>query len=137
MKPETDNLEKGQLLQKSARHRELLEEEMRAITEKSEKLLTNALIIGGALALTYMLVSGLSRSKKGKSKGKKVKEGVLDEDNDETYSKQKRGAGVATQIGGLIAAQVTGYLLSIARTKLVEYLQSQTVKSDTDDHERS
>jgi len=73
MNPETDNPEKGQLLRRSEHHRELLEEEMKAITEKSEKIITNALIIGGALALTYFVVSSLSgSSKKEKARAKRV-----------------------------------------------------------------
>src|SRR5690606_17958188 len=72
MNLETDDPEKGQLLQRSAHHREVLDEEMKALVDKSEKILTNALIIGGALALTYFLVSGLSgSSKKRKAKSKK------------------------------------------------------------------
>ena len=52
MNHETDNPEKGQLLHRSAVHRELLEEDVKLITEKSEKIITNAIIIGGALAVT-------------------------------------------------------------------------------------
>ena len=74
MNLETDNPEKGQLLQRSEHHRELLEEEVKLITERSEKIITNALIIGGALALTYLLVSSFSGSgKKERAKAKKIK----------------------------------------------------------------
>ena len=45
---ETDDPIKGQLLQRSAKHREQLEEDARLISEKTEKMLTNALVIGGA-----------------------------------------------------------------------------------------
>jgi len=48
------------LLQKSARHREQLEDEVKLISERTEKIIINALVIGGALAATYFLVSRFS-----------------------------------------------------------------------------
>ncbi len=139
MNLETDNPEKGQLLQRSAHHREILEEEMKALTEKSEKILTNALIIGGALALTYFLVSGLSSSsKKRKTKARKVQlvTGKDDDDDSDDATSQVEEPGIVAQIGSVLMAQATGLLLSIARDKLVEFLQSQAAKKDNS-HERS
>lgn len=126
MDQETDNPEKGQLLQKSAHHRELLEQEVKLISEKSEKILTNALIIAGALTLTYFLVSNLSgSSEKKKSKTRKIKlVGATDESDPEESDSAYEAPGVVSQIGAVIAAQATGLLLSIAREKLVEFLQS-------------
>lgn len=138
MNLETDNPEKGQLLQRSAHHREVLEEEMKALTEKSEKILTNALIIGGALALTYFLVSGLSGSSgKRKTKPRKVQlvTGKEDEDSEGDVA-QAEEPGIVSQIGSVLMAQATGLLLSIAREKLVEFLQSHAAKKDNS-HERS
>lgn len=126
MNLETDNPEKGQLLQKSAHHRELLEQEVKLISEKSEKIITNALIIAGALTITYFLVSSLSGSKeKRKSKTRKIKlvEGQDVSDVEESASEDE-GPGIAAQIGSVLAAQATGLLLSIAREKLVEFIQS-------------
>lgn len=132
MNLETDNPEKGQLLQRSAHHRELLEEEVRVISEKSERIITNALIIGGALALTYVLVSTFSgSSKKQKAKAKKIRVVAANEDEGgEVEVSQPQEAGIVSQIGGVLAAQATGLLLSIAREKLVEFLQSQMAKKD-------
>ena len=131
MNLETDNPDKGRLLHRSAQHRELLEEEVKRITERSEKIITNALVIGGALALTYFLVSSLSDvSKKEKARpGKTRRVGGAEE----TATEEDRGpeeAGIVSQIGGVLLAQATGFLLSIAREKLVEYLQSQGVKKE-------
>lgn len=138
MNLETDDPEKGQLLQRSAHHREVLDEEMKALVDKSEKILTNALIIGGALALTYFLVSGLSgSSKKRKAKSKKVQlvTGKEDADLDEETGHVEE-PGIVSQLGSVLMAQATGLLLSIAREKLVEFLQSQAAKKDNS-HERS
>ena len=135
---ETDNPEKGQLLQRSAHHREQLEEEVKLISERSEKIITNVLIIGGALALTYFLVSSLSgSSEKKKSKARKLKLVESNEDNDSTVEsdQEPEQAGIVSQIGTVIVAQATGFLLSIAREKLVEFLQSHGLKKEnTNEH---
>lgn len=140
MDPETDNPDKGQLLQKSAQHRERLEEEVKQITEQTEKMVTNALIIGGALALTYFLVSSLSggAEKKRSKPGKviPVRGTAEDESSPGTEYSQPREAGIVSQIGAVLMAQATGFLLSVAREKLMEFLQSQGTQKENKD-ERS
>jgi hypothetical protein len=138
MNLETDNPEKGQLLQQSEHHKELLEEDVRLVAEKTEKIITNALIIGGALALTYFLVSSLSGSgKKGKSRSKRVKLTPAEEGPGlEQEVEAPVQAGLVSTIGSALVAQATGLLLSIAREKLVEFLQTQVAKKDST-HERS
>jgi hypothetical protein len=129
---ETDNPEKGQLLKKSAYHRQLLEEEVKQISDRSEKIITNALVIGGALALTYLLVSGLtSRPEKKKAKVRKTRlvEGGEDTAIAEEETEPEK-SGIVSQLGAVIAAQATGFLLSIAREKIVEFLESQGVKKE-------
>ena len=134
MNLETDNPEKGQLLQRSAHHRELLEEEVKSISERSERILTNALIIGGALVLTYFVVSRFSGSsgKKKKSKHRKIHlvSSQNEPDPEVEASYQPAEPGIVSQIGSVLAAQATGFLLSIAREKLVEYLQSHSGKKE-------
>lgn len=139
MNHETDNPEKGQLLQRSALHRVLLEEDVKLITEKSEKAIVNALIIGGALAVTYLLVSSFSggtKKKKRKATTLKLVEPRPDVERDVDTFEEPAQAGVISQIGSVLVAQATGFLLSIAREKLVEFLQSQAVKKDHS-HENS
>ena len=127
MNLETDNPEKGELLLRSAHHRELLEDEIKAISARSEKILTNALIIGGSLALTYLLVISFAGSRKQKSRSRKAERDDANDSTDET--EKHREAGVISQIAGVLVAQATGILLSIARDKLVEFLQAQTGKN--------
>jgi hypothetical protein len=130
---ETDDPVKGQLLQKSAHHRELLKEEVKLISERSEKIITNALVIGGALALTYFLVGYLSDAdKKQKLKPRKIKlvQGNEEKDSSIESTHEPEEAGIVSQIGAVLVAQATGFLLSIAREKLAEYLQSQSVKKE-------
>ena len=49
---ETQSPERRKLLETSERHKRELEKEVKSVSEKTEKAITNALIIGGSLALT-------------------------------------------------------------------------------------
>src|SRR5262245_39534615 len=122
---------KSELLKKSAKHRQGLEDEVKTISDKTEKILTNALIIGGALALTYFTVRQLSGSKKKKkAKAQKLKivqqgrEDATDQDAVEEYE----APGIVSQIGTAIASQAAVFLLNLAKEKLSEYLENQSQK---------
>lgn len=121
---------KRELLKKSARHREEIESELRLISDRTERVITNALIIGGSLALTYFLVRQFSSSSKTtkvkKVKPKKVKVVRYDGDGDEVETiHESSGPGILAQVGTAVASQATALLLSLAKEKLTEYLQSQ------------
>lgn len=128
---------KMELLKKSAKHRQELEDEVKLISEQTEKIITNAVIIGGTLAVAYFLVrqfSGSSSSKKVKPQKIKI---VPDKSNEEEGDTEEASApGVVSQIGAAIATQATIFLLSIAKEKLSEYIQSQFEKKGKD-NERS
>lgn len=124
---------KSELLRKSAKHREDLEEEVKLISERTEKILINALIIGGSLAATYLLVrqfSGGSKKRKKKSKAMKMK--VVQEpaavEEEEDY--ESSAPGIVSQIGSALASQASVFLLGLAKEKLSEYLKSQTGKKE-------
>jgi hypothetical protein len=123
---------KSELLKKSAKHRQELEDEVKLISDKTEKILTNALIIGGALALTYFTVRQFSGSKKKKKakaqKLKIVQEGRHDPDEVEETASEYEAPGIVSQIGTAIASQATVFLLSLAKEKLSEYLENQAQK---------
>jgi hypothetical protein len=128
---DSDDALKGQLLRKSAHHREQLEEDAKLISERTEKIITNALIIGGALAATYFIVSRFSKGKK-KSKLKKVRL-VKGEDTAEQVvveAAEPEVPGVVTQIGSALASQATVMLLNFAKEKLDEFMKSQNEKKE-------
>jgi len=127
---ETDDLIKSQLLQKAAQQRQEIESEMHDISDRTEKVLTNALIIGGSLALTYFLVRGFSSSKKRKARKAKVKvkaADTVDTDDKEVYE-ESGPSRILSQIGTAVASQATMLLLDLAKEKLMEYLQAQAHK---------
>jgi hypothetical protein len=127
------------LLKRSAKHRKGLEDEIKLLSENTEKIVTNALIIGGTLALTYILITQFSKSKsKGKSKGKKIKLAKeQDVDVEEASRDDGSGDSVVSRIGSAIAAQATVFLLGLAKDKLSAYLQTNFKKEAATTNERS
>jgi hypothetical protein len=132
MKLETDDPIKSTLLKKSAQYRDELEEEAKVISDRTEKIIKNAVIIGGSLALAYFLYNQFSTSKKKKSKARKEKSvqatslaaGIEEDEEDETSSPNR----VLSQIGTALISQASVFLLSMAKEKLSEYLQAQAEK---------
>lgn len=121
---DTDDPIKSELLMKTARHREELEDETRAITERTEKIITNAIVIGGALALTYFLYTQFSGSKKKKVKKKQAVTDAEDDEEEETSS----SSNILSQVGTALVSQGGVLLLSLAKEKLGEYLRAQADK---------
>jgi Icc-related predicted phosphoesterase len=128
---EKQDPEKKRLMDEAKKHKDNLKSEVRLVSEQTEKVITNALIIGGALTLTYLLISGLSGSKSKKKKAKTVKlvaqpQSEANEANEESES----GDSILSQIGNKIANEATVFLLNIAKEKLNEYLQSRKSEAE-------
>ena len=123
---ETQDPEKRKLLETSNRHRQEMEREIKDISEKSEKVLKNALIIGGALALTYIVVNQLSSSKRKKKKQKKEKE----IDNLSSEEPRDESPSMISQIGDKALNMATVLLLDLAKDKVSEYLQHRKSKDN-------
>jgi hypothetical protein len=120
---------KMQLLKRSALQREALHDEVKLISAQTEKVITNALIIGGALAATYFLVRQFSGSKTKRRKSKKIRlvTGPAAEEESVSYA-EPQTPGIVSQLGTAIASQAGVFLLDLAKEKLSEYLQSQAQK---------
>lgn len=140
MQSRESNDPKMELLKKSERHRQELKDEVKLISEQTEKIITNALIIGGTLAAAYFLMrqfSGSSQKKKKKPATPKIKLVKATDDAEETTSAEEPAEpGIVSQIGTALASQATVFLLTIAKEKLMEYLESQFEKKDKN-NERS
>jgi Na+-translocating ferredoxin:NAD+ oxidoreductase RnfG subunit len=128
---ETNDL-KAELLKKSAMHREELEEEVKLISERTQKALTNALIIGGTLAASYFIarqLSGGSGSRKGKKRKVKIVRAVEAAPEQVVQTEvvpQSETPGIVSHIGTAIAGQALAFLLNVAKEKLSEYLEAKT-----------
>ena len=124
---ESDDI-KDLLLKKTAKHKQELEEEVKSLSESTEKIITNAVVIGGTLLVTYFLVRQFTKSKH-KKRAKKVKI-VKDADaNVEAgASVPDSSPGIVSQIGSALAAQATVFLLDLAKDKLSSYLETRAEK---------
>ena len=124
---------KEELRKKSERHRQELEEDVKLISERTEKIITNALIIGGTLAAAYFIMRQFSgsSSKKRKRVVPKIKLVKTNEESSEPEIVEEPSApSIVAQIGTTLASQATVFLLTIAKEKLMEYLESQFEKKD-------
>ena len=123
---ETQDPEKRRLLETSNRHRQEMEREIKDISQKTEKVLKNALVIGGALALTYIVVSQLSSSKTKKKKSRKDK----DIENFVNEEPAEESPSILSQLGDKALNMATVLLLDLAKEKLSEYLQHRKSKDE-------
>jgi len=122
---ETQDPEKIKLLETSHRHQQEMKRELKDISERSEKVLKNALIIGGVLALTYLAVSQLSSSKpKKKSKKENTSENSTADENIE------EPPSVLSKMGDRAMNMATLFLLDLVKEKLSEYLQHRKSKNE-------
>lgn len=113
------DIERKKLVETSERHKLELTNELNGIGVRTDKLLTNALIIGGSLAFTYLLVNQLTgeRKKSKKTKAQKVQsEDELEIEEEPT---------LFSILSAKLVDQATLVLLDIAKEKLSEYIQSK------------
>ena len=129
--------EKKRLMAEAKRHKENLTNEVKSVSEQTEKIITNAVIIGGALALTYLLVKQFSGSKTKKKRSKAIK--LVAQAPKETSSPDEEefasnNDSILNQIGTKSANEATVFLLNLAKEKLSEYLQSRKEPSANENH---
>ncbi|MEJ0056191.1 MAG: hypothetical protein WDN75_18190 [Bacteroidota bacterium] len=134
---ESQDPEKKKLIETSDRHKRALEKEVGELAQKTDKMLTNALIIGGSLLATYFVVSSFSGGRK-KKKRKKRKVVLVaktktpqegSESVEEEEEEESSGPSLMGVVGNRILSQASVILLNIAKDKLFEYLESRK-KSD-------
>jgi hypothetical protein len=123
---ETQDPEKKRLIEMSDRHKRELEKEVKSMTEKTEKTLKNALIIGGVLALTYLAVNQLSSSgkKKRRAKIKLATTNAAEEDIEE-----EEAPSVLSQLSAKVVDTASVVLLDLAKEALSEFLKTRKEKN--------
>lgn len=124
---ETQDPEKKRLIETSDRHKQELQKEVREMSEKTEQVLKNALIIGGTLAVTYFLVSQLSGGKK-KSKKSKTKVAVEETEPGLESERMPEQPTFLSKLGDRLISSATVVLLDIAKDKLAEYLSNRKTR---------
>lgn len=121
---------KRELIRKSARHREEIEGDVQMISENTGKMITNALIIGGSLAVTYYVVRQFTGSSKKKSRKKpaKIKLVQTAPTSTDTTEEVEASPGLARELGAALASQATLFILNLAKEKLKDYLEERAQK---------
>jgi hypothetical protein len=130
---ETQDPEKKKLIEASDRHKHEIEKEVKELSDKTERIVKNALIIGGTLAVTYLIVSSLSsgkKKKKVKSKTNLTGENGSPDPETEIASASFVSSSILSQLGERFATQATAILLGIAKDKLTEYLSNRKQKDE-------
>jgi hypothetical protein len=122
---ETQDPDKKRLIETSHRHKHEIAREVKEITGKAEQVLKNALIIGGALALTYLLITQIGGVRK-KKKAKKSQSASASPPTEQEEQPVYTPPSFLTQVGERIAAQATVLLLDLAKEKLSEYLSKRS-----------
>ena len=126
---ETQNPERKKLLETSERHKRELEKEVKDMSDKTEKVLKDALIIGGALAVTYLLVSQLGSGKKKKKSKAKIQLQAAPAPTDQMVEEEEETPSAFSAIGAKIADTATVMLLDIAKEALSEFLKTRQQKN--------
>ena len=124
---ETQNPEKKRLIETSDRHKRELEKEVKSIRNKGERILTNALIVGGTLAIGYVVISQLVAARKKKKAKGNISEGTEPKQAEEEASIVP---SFLSQLGTKVINQATLILLDIAKDQLMQYLESRKQQNE-------
>ena len=116
---ESNDPQKISLINKVNQKKNELEEEASALSKRTDKLLLNALVIGGTLALTFFIVRNLSKGSSKKEKQEEI------ETNESTNASKENQSSVISEIGSRLAEGAVLFLLGLAKDKLSEYLNSR------------
>ncbi len=104
-----------------------IENEVDKIASHAEEVGKKVLVIGGALLLGYYLVKALTAPQEKESgKGKKKKS-----TGDQEYQTESTGSVVKNIVANL-ADQATLFLLTVAREKLLEYIDKVIQEKEQD-----
>lgn len=111
---------KTQLLRKAAQQKEALQGEVKVVSERTEKIIKTALIVGGVLAATYLIYTLVSDNK-----GKKKKITKAKSEGEESEVEKEEPSAISqtiTKIGTVLASQAAVFLLALVKEKVGEYL---------------
>jgi hypothetical protein len=128
---ETQDPDKKKLIEASDRHKRALEKELSDLTQKTDRALKNALIIGGSLALTFLVISALSKKRKKKKKKlaleASAQAGLTPEATEEA---EEEGPSILSTVGTQLLNQASVIVLDLARQKLKEYLATRNTTDE-------
>ncbi|MBL6449684.1 hypothetical protein JMN32_25465 [Fulvivirga sp. 29W222] len=110
-----------ELEQDSQRHKEAFEVELSEVIDKTKRIATSALVVGGSFALTYYLIKKLT------SKDSEKKTNV--DKNTESVTIQKNPSLFST-VGNVILTEMAVFLLDLAKERLINYIENLNSRED-------
>lgn len=113
---------------------EEIEQELGELAEKGKKIATQALLVVGGLALTYMIFKAFDNgSGKSKKKKKAAIRMVKDKELDEAEEETSWFGGISTKL----ATEAALLLLALAKDRLVDYLNTRNEPAKGNTGEKS
>lgn len=126
---ERQDPEKKKLMDEVSFHNRQPESGAKVVSLQTEKLLTNAVIIGATLTLSYLIYRSLS------GPSKRIKNSDAASHTDLVTAGQKpvtvaeppvsNASKILSDIGNRLAEEATLFLLNMAKEKLIAYLESK------------
>lgn len=130
--------EKKRLKTQSDLYKDEFEKELKLVKYQTNELIKNTLIIGGSLALTYILFRQVTAGKRKKKRMASSTMSATDERTQPevvtTYEQPSRFSAMASEIGTTLANEATFFLLNLAKEKLLELLTPKEPTPSEDDH---
>lgn len=128
MKLAEKNDPKEELKEKSMAYKSAIEQDVKVLSDRTGKALTNILIVAGALGTSYLVYRTFFSSPKKSKSGRKA---LMDSGEDDD-PRESRLAAMLGSVGTVLATQATAFLLAIAREKLIEYLSKDSEEKKVD-----
>ena len=107
---------KTHLFELSQDYKQEIEEGIRFVLSKMGKTTVNALVISGSLTFAYLLYKGIT---KGSTTKKKISK------SEEPQEEYEQRSGIMDQLTEKLIEQTLIFLLTIAKEKLIEFLNRQ------------
>ena len=121
---ETADPEKKRLMDEVRKRREQLDAEAGSLARKSNRQLSNALMIAGVLVGSYLIYRAISGSRKSQ-KDQPVRDGAEKKASSETSRKS------ANTMGSRLAQLAVVFLLNLARERVAAWLASRKQPHET------
>lgn len=118
---ETHDPERQRLVEAALQHKRGLEHEVEKIAFRSEQAIKTALVIGGALAVTYLLVKQLTRAKEQPSESER---GAAP-----ASAAQPQEPSLLSAVGGKVVNAATLLLLDVVRERVSDFLKARQDRS--------
>lgn len=122
------------LEQLSRNQEEEIEQELTELAEKGKHLATQALLIVGGLALSYMLFKAFDGSS---GKSKKKKKAAIKIVKDKDVESEEEESSLFGNISTKLATEAALFLLAIAKDRLVDYLNNRNESAEGNTSKKS